>query len=51
MSDNIKYDNIICDAISIIANKKIGEAPYDKTIRGVIKGKSDTDGLAYTVLG
>lgn len=51
MSDNIKYDNIICDAISIIANKKIGEAPYDKTIRGVIKGKSDTDGLAYMVLG
>ena len=38
MSD-IKLENAICQAIDILANKKIGQAPFDKTIRATVVEK------------
>lgn len=51
MSD-IKLENAICQAIDILTTKKIGQAPFDKTIRATIVGKSnDGKKLSYRVKG
>lgn len=38
MSD-IKLENAICQAIDILTNKKIGQAPFDKTVRATVVEK------------
>ena len=50
MSDT-RIENAICQAINILTNKKIGQAPFDRTIRATVVGKGNDGALSYRVKG